>query len=328
MRQPRVKIPSTEGEARYHLMSRSVNGEYYFRQATARETLCQMMWKVAEFCGVEILTFAFMSNHFHIEVRVPLMGPVSDDELLRRYELLHPKPTLKNPATIESIRAQLEANGPEAEAWRRKQLRLMGDISQFMKLLKQRISIRFNRTHRRFGPVWSGRFTSVLMEGQARDNASLSTALYIDLNPLRAGIVRDPKDYRFCGYGAAVGGDERARRGIMRLTESATWEEAQARYRELLFAAGAEFRSKGRVITQEELVDVIRRKGRLPLGTALLCRCRYLTNTLVLGSQVFVERHLAEYRRKTGARMRDGPRPLPAYTDWGDLYALRSPRGA
>ena len=28
---------------------------------------------------------------------------------------------------------------------------------------------------------------------------------YIDLNAVRAGIVEDPKDYRFCGYGEAVG---------------------------------------------------------------------------------------------------------------------------
>ncbi len=327
MRHPRLKISALEAEARYHVMSRAVNGEFYFRRATDKESFCRMMWKIAEFCGVQVLTFAVMANHFHIEVHVPMMGPISDEELLRRYELLHPKPTWRNAARIDVIREQLKKNGPDAIAWRMRQVRLMGDISQFMKLLKQRFSIRYNRTYNRYGTVWAERYKSVMMEGQSRENASLCTALYIDLNPVRAGIVKDPKDYRFCGYGAAVGGDERARKGIMVLTESTTWEEAQARYRQMLFAAGAELTRKGRAIEPEDLEQVIKERGALPLAAVLRCRLRHLTNTLVLGGQAFVEGQMADYRRRTGARMRDGPKPLPAYTDWGGLCALRSPRG-
>ena len=37
---------------------------------------------------------------------------------------------------------------------------------------------------------------------------------YIDLNPVRAGIVTDPKDYRWSGYGEAVAGKEAARTGL------------------------------------------------------------------------------------------------------------------
>jgi REP element-mobilizing transposase RayT len=324
MRQPRLKIPSSESAARYHAMSRAVNGEFYFRRAADKEAFCQIMWRVADFCGVQVLTFVVMSNHFHIELHIPLFGPVSDEELLRRYEILHPKPTWRNGARIEEIREMLRENGPEAEAWRKRQLRLMGDLSQFMKLLKQRFSIRYNRTHNRFGTLWAERYKSVMMEGQDREEASICTSLYIDLNPVRAGIVKDPKDYRFCGYGAAVGGDERARRGIMILTESATWEEAQPKYRQMLFAAAAEARRKGATISAEESEEIRRAKCRLPFSAVLLCRARYLTNTLVLGSQLFVERHLAHYRQRTGARMRAGPRPLPPA--WGEIFALRAPK--
>lgn len=327
MRQPRLLINPHEGEARYHVMSRAVNGEFYFKKATDKESFCRMMWKVADFCGLQILTFAVMSNHFHIEVHVPLLGPISDEELLRRYELLHPSPTPREAARVEVIRERLRQNGPDADAWRKRQQKLMGNLPSFMKLLKQRFSIRYNRTHNRFGTLWAERYKSVTMEGQTREDASLCTALYIDLNPIRAGITKDPKDYRFCGYGAAVGGDERARRGIMILTESITWEDAQAKYREMLFAAGAEAREKGAAISEEDLEETVRQKGKLPMPTVLLCRTRYLTNTLVLGSQLFVEHHLAEYRRRTGARMRAGPRALPSYTDWGAIYALRAPRG-
>lgn len=39
----------------------------------------------------------------------------------------------------------------------------------------------------------------------------MTMAAYIDLNPVRAGIVTKAEDYRWSGYGAAMGGDEKAR---------------------------------------------------------------------------------------------------------------------
>ena len=36
-------------------------------------------------------------------------------------------------------------------------------------------------------------------------------AAYIDLNPVHAGIVENPKDYRFCGYTEAVGGESKSK---------------------------------------------------------------------------------------------------------------------
>ena len=324
MRRPRLKLDPNFEMARYHAMSRAVNGEFYFRKTADKENFCALMWRVAAYCGLQILAFVVMSNHFHVEIHVPLIGSLTDGELLRRYELLHPKATHRNPASIDVIRAMLAKNGPDAVEWRRRQLRQMGDLSQFMKQLKQRHSIRYNRTNSRFGTMWAERFTSVLMEG--RDQCSLLTALYIDLNPVRAGLVRDPKDYRFSSYGAAVGGDERARQGIKLLLQMDTWEEAQAAYRVMLFAAGAEPGEKGASIPHEDVERVLREGGTLPLATALRCRARYLTNTLVLGSQAFVEKQLAEYRKRTGARMKAGAIPLPGYTDWGGLFALRRPR--
>ena len=40
----------------------------------AKEILRRQLWMVAEFCGVEILTYAILRNHFHILVRVPQIG--------------------------------------------------------------------------------------------------------------------------------------------------------------------------------------------------------------------------------------------------------------
>ena len=80
----------------------------------------------------------------------------------------------------------------------------MGDVSEFMKSVKQRFSVWYNRSHGRYGPLWADRFTSVIVEGNGHYGLQMMAA-YIDLNPVRAGLVEDPKDYRWCGYGEAVG---------------------------------------------------------------------------------------------------------------------------
>ncbi|MEZ5431159.1 MAG: hypothetical protein R3F31_08270 [Verrucomicrobiales bacterium] len=54
---------------------------------------------------------------------------------------------------------------------------------------------------------------------KAPEAALLTMAAYIDLNPVRAGMVDDPKDYRWCGYAEAVAGGRRARRGLGTMLE-------------------------------------------------------------------------------------------------------------
>ncbi len=79
----------------------------------------------------------------------------------------------------------------------------MDDVSAFMKLLKQRFSIWYNRSHGRGGTHWCERFQSVLVEDTP--HALRLVAAYIALNPVRAGLCRDPKDYRFSSYAEALG---------------------------------------------------------------------------------------------------------------------------
>ncbi|MFA5265951.1 MAG: transposase, partial [Opitutaceae bacterium] len=210
MRIPRFVMSSEEGEAIYHCMSRTVNGERLFAEDD-REMLRRMLWNVAEFCGVEVVTYTIMPNHFHVLVRVPKKGKISDKELLRRYRLLHPRRNKYQTAALEVIEKQLAEDAPEGVAWRERMMKLMCDLSQFMKLFKQRVSIWYNRTHGRFGPLWSERFKSVLVED---GEALLTMAAYIDLNCVKARLATDPKDYRFCGYSEAVAGRTKARRGL------------------------------------------------------------------------------------------------------------------
>ena len=202
----------------------------------------------------------------------------------------------------------------------------MGDISPFMKLVKLRFSIWYNHAHGRFGTLWAERFKSVLLEPRGRVVATV--AAYIDLNSVRAGLVDDPKDYRFCGYAEAVAGSAAARRNLAAVIGGANWDAAQAAYRLMLFGTAVETREHGAAMTPEALAAVVAAGGRLPLATVLRCRLRYFSNGVVLGSQAFVEEQLAAYRVRTGRRERDGTRLLPPITEWGDIAVFRGVRQA
>jgi putative transposase len=304
-------------------MTRTVNGERLFND-TAKEFLRKQIWLIADFCGIQIVTYAILSNHFHVLVRVPKKTAIADTELLRRYRLLHPRPSCYQTARLRVIQEQMADNGPEAVQWRRRLSALMGDVSQYMKLLKQRFSIWFNKSRHRFGTLWSERFKSVLVEGVA--GVLQAMAAYIDLNCVRARLVADPKDYRFCGYAEAVSGREAAREGIRSVGGEQEWEKTQAAYRKLLFGTGAGAREKGGGISIEAFERVVAEGGRLPLADALRCRIRYFSDGAVLGSRAFVEAQLMVYRSKTGRRERTGPRELPPVADWGELAVLRKVR--
>ena len=325
MRQARITVPAEEGPGVYHAMTRTVNGERLFDDV-AKEVLRKQLWLVADYCGAEIFTYAILSNHFHILVRIPQRTEIPDAELLRRYQVLYPRPTKYQTARLAVIRSQLTSNGPEAVAWRRRQLALMGNLSQFMKLLKQRFSIWFNRSHQRYGTLWSERFKSVLIESNP---VVLETiAAYIDLNCVRAGLAADPKDYRFCGYAEAIAGSATARRGLAAVWGTTrAWTEVQADYRQLLFGTGAGPRAHGGGVSLADFARVIKAGGQLPRSTVLRCRLRYFTDGAVLGTQTFVATQLARYRRRAGSCDRTTPRLLPQVSDWGDLATLRKLRG-
>ncbi len=73
-----------------------------------KEVLRKMLWRVADFCGVEVLTYSILSNHFHVLVRVPEKDrAVSDAELLRRFKVLYPKPTRYQTASFARLETAL-----------------------------------------------------------------------------------------------------------------------------------------------------------------------------------------------------------------------------
>ncbi len=308
MRRPRVKVDAKEEEAYYHCMSRTAGGEWLLGERE-KEVLRVQIWKLAEYCGVEVVTYALMSNHYHVLVKVPQRREVTDKELLGRYRALHPRLKEVQELALKAVEADMARDGEVARAWRRKQLRQMFDVSQFNKLLKMRFSIWYNKTHKRYGTLWSERFKSVLVQS---GDALRKMAAYIDGNALRAKIVQDPKDYRFCGYGEAVAGHQKARLGLQQVVGGNGMEG----YRCLVVGMLSEAREGKERATPELFEEVLRTGGKLTLSEVLKCRIRYFTDGVILGSKEYVER--------TGSRIVSNrqAQPLAPITDWGGLHVL------
>jgi REP element-mobilizing transposase RayT len=323
----RVKRITAEGTGIYHCMSRTVNGEALFERREM-EVLRKMIHQVADFSGVEILTYCLMHNHFHLLVKVIPEDSIEDGELMRRYRVLYPKPTQYESASIDLMTRELKNEGPDAAMIRQKLMARMGNISAFMKTLKQRFSTWFNKTHERFGPLWADRFKSVLVEG--RGNVLQTMAAYIDLNPVRAGLVKDPKDYRFCGYSEAVSGQMWAKRALKFITAGlyeVSDREALQVYRCMLFGKGASASANTASIDHAHALRVLKKEqGVLPSAVLLRCRIRYFSEGAVLGSREFVQSHAETWKRHAGRKHSYKPRIIQA-EDKEALAILKQVRG-
>jgi REP element-mobilizing transposase RayT len=357
------------GGQAYHVMSRTAGGEMLFGEVE-KEAFRRLMWRLAKFSGVEVLTYALMGNHFHILVKVPerakflrrFEGEGGEERLLEHLSLLYSKSYL---ASLRQEIARVREAGREEEV----QLMLetfrkrFCDLSCFVKELKERFSRWFNKHHERRGTLWMDRFKSVLVE----DGEALRTmALYIDLNPVRAGLVEDPKDYRWTGYGEACGGSKRARRGLCRVMEAPmdSWEERRGSltpgeaYRCWLFGEGLEMgvekwegprtgagverdglEVSGRLksalpmkalpakkgFSKERVEAVLKSGGKLSRADLLLCRVRWFSDGVAIGSKGFVEGVFKGCRSHFGAKRKDGARKIREDAA-GSLHALRELR--
>jgi putative transposase len=239
-----------------------------------------------------------MANHFHILCEVPEPRPLTQSELLERIEAGY------GPERVEALREQLERFAQQPDGVEQSKrlldfyLRQMNDPSIFMKQLKGYFAQQYNRRHKRHGTLWSERFKSVLLEGGP---AVAAIAAYIDLNPVRAGLCEDPKDYRYCGYAEAIAkGSAIAQEGmrtVLNLPQSASPEEVQREYE----------------------------KGELSLGERLRCKIRYFSDGVILGSHSFVETHFQRLKEKLGYKRKSVPAALNIL-DAPGLWAFRKLR--
>jgi REP element-mobilizing transposase RayT len=335
MRQARLKNYGKSDCTYFHCLSRVVNRDFVLEDAE-REQFVEYMRLYERYCGVRVLTFCVMSNHFHILLAVPNRPEVmpTDAELV---EVLRGSmgEVMATVLADDLKRARASASPEWAEEIRERHLKRMWDVSQFMKTLKQRFTQWFNKRHQRKGTLWEERFRSVLVEGVGTPLAAMAT--YIDLNPVRAEMVEDPMDYRWCGYGAAVGGDVLAQAGMAEVvhavpTANTDGLEPLDGYRVLLYGRGVErgLTPEGEPMkkgfSREAAKQVIAEGGRLDRLDYVRCRVRYFSDGAVIGSREFVNGVFEAVRERFTPKRKDGARRLAGLNKADGLYALRDLR--
>ena len=325
---------SAEKPAFYHCISRVVDKRFVFGQ-DEKEKFRTLMRMQEGFTGCRVVCYCLMSNHIHLLVEVPPRpeGGLSDDGLLERLRAIYGEGAVAEVATELAEARRLGAEQRVAAIHGRYIYR-MHDLSEFMKTLMQRFTQWFNRTHGRTGNLWEDAFKSVIVEDGA---AAKTIAAYIDLNPVRAGMVKDPADYRWSSYGEAIGGGPRgngkkARAGLVRAlrahhgcgADAGLWANDVAReYRRILMAGAVEklearVGRDGRLATRRrrqglsagEVAKEQARQGDIPLGKMLRCRVRYFSDGAVIGSRQFVNEAFAAARERFGPKRADGARKL------------------
>ncbi|MEN8681797.1 MAG: transposase [Akkermansiaceae bacterium] len=386
MNRPRRFLVSRKGGgfsppvAIYHVVTRVVDRQFVFGDEE-KEQLRLLLRMYERFSGCRILSYCLMSNHLHVLLEVPpgckkgeVLG-LSDEELVRRlgglYSRNHTKLVQRE---IEEARRLIDGAYPEFKElsdWKKGQNRKEGkaklleiharysyrmhSLSEFFKGMLQRFTCWFNREHGRRGTLWESRFRSVIVQDGL---AARTMAAYIDLNPVRAGMVEDPADYRWSSYGEAVGGGrgaKKAQQGLVRALYSFGKKEATVRswaqggvgkeYRRLLIEEGMEeqevpahanpHESVKKVVTRKgmnrakagkELERLSRERERdLKISKLVRCRIRYFTEGAVIGSKQFVNGIFEGNRDRFGPKRKDGARrPRGALRDLaGEIWSLR-----
>ncbi len=180
----------------YHVVSRCVrrswlcgkdkrSGKNYRHR---RKWLIERLLFLAQYFSVEVHAYAIMSNHFHLVLFYDPLAHLqwSDDQVADRWLAVCPPRTWSGEIDLEALpeaKAQLLADPNRLKHVRAE----LGSLSSFMKHLKQPIARRANQEDGCKGHFFEQRFYSGAL---LSDRAIIAAMAYVDVNPIRAEIVK------------------------------------------------------------------------------------------------------------------------------------------
>ena len=360
MRQMRFLSPSHESRSSLqHVIGRTCGRDFLLSESRTKREFLRILRSYEDFLEVRVLSYVIMDNHFHLLLEIPpkKLGdavPMNDERLLAKIKKFYSHPHYID--FFQKLTSLRNAGSDKAaEDLKATYTRRMHDLSCFMQCFKMRFTQWYNKAYSRTGTLWEGRFKSVLVEN---GYAARVMAAYIDLNPVRAGMVTRPEDYRWSSYGEAMKpkvdhGRGLAREGLCRVmqlnqesggrvsTESSgiIWvKEGAPWYRMMLFADGEEVfvsrpeRGEERVRVRKgfkrgDVEKVLAQGGKLSVGESLRCKVRYLSDGMVFGTRGFVDHVFLKAKERFGEKRKSGARPMKE-VGWKQkadhLYTMRA----
>ncbi len=159
-----------------------------------KQWVVDKLGQLAGVFAIDVCAYAIMSNHSHLVLKINKAKAESwsIDEIIKRWTQLFSAGVL-----IQCYQAGLCYSEGEinkvyelCDIWRK---RLM-DISWFMRCLNESIARQANAEDKCTGRFWEGRFKS---QALLDEQALLACMVYVDLNPVRAGISQTLEDSDF-----------------------------------------------------------------------------------------------------------------------------------
>ena len=305
-RLPRLKVQ--EGVGWYHLCSRVAGwlDWYPFEEdPLARQQLLRILRKYLSLYCCQAAGYCLMGNHYHLIVRFAAYRHLSPSELYRRAQLIYSDPdrVLRTP-----------------RQWQRFHRRLF-DVSEFMRNVQQAYTKWYNRHYDRRGTFWAERFQSSIL---ADDVSLLNALLYVELNPVRAGLVDRPDQFPHSSAHLRMLHEDSWLIPLEQLLVGSTDStQLYTDYRALLYYRGAVASDSDHFVIPPQVLLAEQSRGFRQPG-AYRKRLRFFTRALVLGTQLQVEDWIRNLRRK-GYYLRRR-RAIPQSVDHTLMFSLREQR--
>ena len=294
MPRPSRMLVSDE-KAVYHVMSRTALDGFPLEDVE-KELMLGLLKRFAAFYFTEILGFCLMGNHFHLLVKMLPDSRYTDSDIKKRLELFY-----------GDDRDFADGQMPY---WRDK----LTSLSEFMREIKVGFSRYYNRRHNRRGYFWGERFKSIIVE---KGQTLVNCLAYIDLNPVRAGLVQRPEQYRWnsLGYHLQTGNKDQFLSTDFGLREFnvKSQKERLRRYRRYVYEAGAIDRPdklQARVVDEKVLEKERRKNFEISRLSRFRYRTRYFTDSGIIGSKEFVSAHYQRFKHLFESVHEKKPKPI------------------
>ncbi len=303
---PRIARMLNDGETTiYHVISRTALDGFPFGDVE-KEEFAEIIKQFSSVYFVDIIGYCILDNHFHILAKMYPNHIFTDEEIKKRFAQFYGDKRGFGEDDLEYYRKK----------W--------SNLSEFVREIKQTFSRFYNKLHNRRGTLWGERFKSVIVE----DGQTLINCLaYIDLNPVRAGIVKLPEDYRWSSLGHHVQSGNRD--GFLStdfgLVEFNVTDEKERlrRYRRYVYEAGA-LKAPGRsfagTIANEALEK--EREGEFKLNRIknFTYRSRYFSDSGIIGSKKFVMLNYQRFKNYFYCKNEKKPKPVKGLDG---IYSLK-----
>jgi len=193
-----------EGEVGvYHCMARCVRQAFLCGRDAAsgkdfehrRGWIQRRLERLAAIFAVDVCGFSVMGNHLHVVLRIrpDVVEGWSDEQVGRRWWRLCPGRKEADGSACEPLAQEWKMLVADPEACQERRKRL-ASLSWFMRALCEPIARRANREDQCRGRFWEGRFKCQALLDEA---AILACSVYVDLNPIRAGLASTPEESRY-----------------------------------------------------------------------------------------------------------------------------------